>query len=165
MSREASPEAAMEEESQTIPSFLGNLWEKLAPTYPVTVPDFWTTVFQNVKTCMEDQNSNLLSDFEKLNTVIQKITKLWKTNFKRWSVATFGELHAKTSRLLAATYQMSFSCALLLTVEDYVDGSLAADPLTLEDFTCGSTKETTTTSCMTAPGVTDRVDAVGDKKR
>lgn len=153
------------EENQSTASFLGNLWEKLAPTYPVTIPEFWTKVLENVRLCMEDSKSEMLSDFEKFDSTIQKIIKIWKQNFKRWSVATFGELHSKTSRLLAATYQMSFSCVLLGTVEDFVDGCLNADPLTLADFTSGSMKETTSTSSTTAPGAMDRVDAGGDKKR
>lgn len=159
-----SPEPATEEH-QSLASFLGNLWEKLAPSYPVTIPDFWTRIMENVKVCMEDSNSTMLSDFEKLDSTIQRITKIWKNNFKRWSAATFGELHSKTSRLLGATYQMSFSCVLLGMVEDCVDGCLSADPLTLEDFSSGSTKETTSMSSTTAHGAMDRVDAVGDKKR
>ena len=165
MSREASPVPQEEMEEQTIAVFLGNLWEKLAAEFPVTIPDFWTKVMDNVKGCLEDQNSNLLSDFGKLEATVNKITKLWRSNFKRWSAATFGELHAKTSRLLAATYQMSFSCVLLTTVEDCIDGCLAADPLTLEDFSSGLTKETISTSSTTAPGAMDRVDASGTKKR
>lgn len=163
MSREASPER--EEETMTLATFIGNLWEKLATKYPVTIPDFWTKILDNVKEWMEDQNSIHRSDYERLDGCFQKITRLWRNNFKRWSVATFGELHAKTSHLLAATYQMSFSCVLLTTVEDFVDGSLAADPLTLEDFSSGLMKGTTSTSSTTARGATDRVDASGSKKR
>lgn len=164
MSREQSPQPE-EMEDQTVAVFLGNLWEKLAPDYPVTHPDFWMKVMELVKECLVDQNSTHLSDFEKLEEIVSKISKLWKKNFSRWSAATFGELYAKTSRLLAATYQTLFSSTLLKNVEDCVDGCLAADPLTLEDFSSGLMKETISTSSTTARGAMDHVDASGTKKR
>lgn len=157
-----------DEENQTtsILTFLEEIWKFLLDkNQPVTFPDYWMKMLQNVKLSLEDQNSIHLPDYEKFEMGLSKIIKAWKMNWKRWSVGTFEQLYAKTSRLLAATYQMCFSSDLLKMVEDCVDGWIAADPHTEEDFSSSSTKETTSTSSTIAHGVTQAAGASGTKKR
>ena len=96
-------------------------------------PMWWNLLMENVSTSLEDQNSTYLSEFDTLKTAIQKISKAWTFNYKKWSVDTPELLFDKTSRLLAGIYQMSWSSEMLTTVEDLCNGLLSADPITLED--------------------------------
>ena len=158
----------MEEEGNLVSlmNLVEDLWKLLADKkQPVTHPDYWTKLLDNAKLYMEDRNLNQSSDFEKLETALSKIIKAWKMNWKRWLVDTFEQLYAKTSRLLGATYQMFFSLELQKILEDCVDGWIAADPHTEEDFSSLPTKETTSMSSTTAHGATTHAGASGTKKR
>lgn len=146
--------------------FFESLWLSFSEKcYPVQVPDFWNHILDVAKICLTDQDYQDISLFDKLEQTLRKIIKCWKNNFKRWPVDTFDQLYGKTSQLLAASYQTSLPSEVLKKIEDCVDGLLAADPPTLEDFSSGSTKETTTMLPTTAHGATDRADASGSKKR
>lgn len=158
-----TPPAA--DQTMSLRDWFHQWWERLAPLYPVNHPDFWTKCLEFARESLEDQNSTILDNFEPLETGVKKILKYWKSNWKRWSADTFGELYAKTSRLLGGTYQMSLSCLMVTTIEDYVDGCLSADPPTPEDFSSGVTKEIISTSSTAVHGVMDRVDAGGERKR
>ena len=106
---------------ETLQQYLKSIWETWAEknlemnnqlgVQAVEHPMFWKLLMKNVRTSLEDQSSTYLSEFDTFNESMQKIIKLWTTNFKKWSVATPEQLHDKASKLLAGTYQKSFSSA------------------------------------------------------
>nr|AGO32184.1 nonstructural protein 2 [Acheta domestica densovirus]AGO32189.1 nonstructural protein 2 [Acheta domestica densovirus]AGO32199.1 nonstructural protein 2 [Acheta domestica densovirus]AGO32204.1 nonstructural protein 2 [Acheta domestica densovirus]QNH08410.1 nonstructural protein 2 [Acheta domestica densovirus] len=149
---------------ETLKDFMKTLWG-LCENQPLTNPQWWADMLESVTISLEDQNTNLASDYVQLKKSFLKIISHWQTMSTKWLVTSFADLDRRVSALLGGTFQTLWSRRLLNTVAECWTSLISAQALTPEDYYSGSTKETTSTSSTTARTALDNVDASSQKRK
>lgn len=146
----------------TVKDALQAMW-RLFDHQQQLIPNNWNLVLMNVFTLLEDQNLTSLCDYEELKKDLLNVIKNWQVNCKNWQVTSWEQFLKESSRLLKNTLARCYDSETANIVNKYFEDYVNESSDTLEIYSYGPTKETTSTSSMIVPSPTDPADAESSK--